>query len=221
MILTAAMITIVATHAASSVSSSGTATFGGTVPTTFNISNINNGSLSGAFGSFGTLVVGNGMLNTPSPVVFRLRSNAPYILTAQVGALVGISDGEADTGSSTTIKTGDIGFGFTAAIDQSGGSVAGGGAAPTRVDTIAPGFDMRGGWPSASGGRTPVFTKTLHDIYGQDVQILNGPQISAKGDNSSDDNFITITVGIATLPQYWNAGAFRGVVTFTIAPAGM
>jgi hypothetical protein len=221
MILTTAMITIVATHAASSsLSSSGTATLSGTVPTTFNISNTSNGSLSGAFGPFGTMVVGNGMLSAPSPVLFRLRSNAPYILTAQVGALEGISDGMAGTNSST-IKTADIGFGFTASIEQSGSSVVGGGATPTRMDTIAPGFDMRGGWPSPSGGNTPVFTKTLHDIYGQDVQILSGPRISAKGDNSSDDNFITITVGIAALPQYWNAGAFRGVVTFTIAPAGM
>ena len=221
MMLTAAMISIVATHAvSSSLSSSGTATFGGTVPTSFSISNTSNGSLSGAFGPFGTMVVGSGMLSTPSPVVFRLRSNAPYILTAQVGTLEGISDGIAGADNST-IKTGDIGFGFTAPIDQSGGSILGGGPTPTRTDTIAPGFDMRGGWPSASGGHTPVFTKTLHDIYGQDVQILNGPRISAKGDNSSDDNFITITIGIAALPQYWNAGAFRGVVTFTIAPAGM
>jgi hypothetical protein len=190
------------------------------VPTAFNISSVNNGSLSGAFGSFGTMAIGNGMLSTPSPVVFRLRSNAPYILTAQVGVLSGISDGEAGT-DSAGIKTGDIGFGFTAAIDQSGASVVGGGGSPSRMDTITPGFDMRNGWPSASGGQTPVFTRTLHDIYGRNVQILSGPRISAKGDNGSDDNFITVTVGIAALPQYWNAGAFRGVVTFTIAPAGM
>ena len=220
MLLTAAMISVVATHAVSNIGSTGTATFGGTVPTAFNISNVTNGSLSGAFGAFGTMAIGNGTLSTPAPVVFRLRSNAPYVLTAQVGSLVGISDDVAGTANSN-IKTGDIGFGFTAAIDQSGQSVIGGGGAPTRTDTIAPGFDMRNGWPSASGGQTPNFTKTLHDIYGQDVQILSGPRISARGDNSSEDNFITITVGIAALPQYWNAGAFRGVVTFTIAPAGM
>ena len=218
MVLTAAMITVVATHAVSTLSSTGTASFGGTVPTAFNISSVNNGSLSGAFGTFGTMSIGNGALNTPSPVVFRLRSNAPYIVTAQVGSLVGISDDAAGT-ANTNIKTGDIGFGFTAAIDQSGKSVVGGAAG--RVDTIAPGFDVRNGWPSASGGQAPAFSKTLHDIYGQSVQILRGPRISAGGDNSSEDNFITVTIGIAALPQYWNSGSFSGVVTFTIAPAGM
>ncbi len=220
MMLSAAMISIIATHAISNTGSIGTATFGGTVPTTFNITNVNNGSLSGAFGTFGTMTIGNGTLKSPSPVVFRLRSNAPYVLTAEVGGLVGISDDVANTANSS-IKTGDIGFGFTAAIDQGGKFVVGGGATPTRTDTIAPGFDMRNGWPSVSGGQTPVFTKTLHDIYGQNVQILNGPRISAGGDNSSDDNFITITVGIAALPQYWNNGTFSGTVTFTIAPSGM
>ena len=220
MMLSAAVISVIATHTLSNSGSIGTATFGGTVPTAFNITNVSNGSLSGAFGTFGTMTVGSGTLKSPSPVVFRLRSNAPYVLTAQAGDLVGISDDVGNTADST-IKTGDIGFGFTAAIDQSGKFVAGGGATPTRTDTIAPGFDMRNGWLSVSGGKTPAFTKTLHDIYGQNVQILSGPRISAGGDNSSEDNFITITIGIAALPQYWNTGAFSGTVTFTIAPSGM
>ena len=37
------------------------------------------------------------------------------------------------------------------------------------------------------------------------------------GDNGSDDNFIVLTMGVATLPQYLTPAAFGGTVTFTIA----
>src|SRR5580698_682815 len=107
----------------------GTATFGGTVPTTLSIANTSNGSLAGALGTFSTLTIGSDVLSSPTPLVFRLRSNAGYKLTAQVGSLVGMTDG-APSGVSNTlqaIKTGDIAFGFTSAIDRSGLSVSNGG----------------------------------------------------------------------------------------------
>jgi hypothetical protein len=200
----------------------GTGTFGGTVPTTFSIANTSNGSLATALGTFSTLTIGSDVLSAPTPLVFRLRSNAGYKLTAQVGSLVGMTDG-APSGVSNTlqaIKTGDIGFGFTSAVDRSGLSVVNGGASPTRTDSIVSGFDITAGWPAVSTGHTPAFTKTLHDIFGADTQILSGDRISASGDNSSGDNFLTVTVGIATLPQYMTPGAFSGTVTFTIAASG-
>src|ERR1700730_9984993 len=73
--------------------SSGTGTFGGTVPTTFSIANTSNGSLATALGTFSALTIGRNVLSTPTPLSFRLRSNAAYKLTAQVGSLVGITDG--------------------------------------------------------------------------------------------------------------------------------
>ena len=201
---------------------SGTGTFGGTVPTTFSIANTSNGSLATALGTFGTLTIGKNVLSTPTPLAFRLRSNAGYKLTAQVGSLVGITDG-GPSGVSTTlqaIKTGDIGIGFTTAVDRSGLSVVNGGASPTRTDSVVTGFDVTAGWPSVSTGHTPAFTKTLHDIFAADTQIMSGDRISASGDNSSSDNFLTVTVGIATLPQYLTPGDFSGTVTFTIAASG-
>ncbi|HXB72229.1 MAG TPA: hypothetical protein VNY05_28585 [Candidatus Acidoferrales bacterium] len=200
----------------------GTGTFGGTVPTTFSIANTSNGSLAAALGTFGTLTIGKNVLSTPTPLAFRLRSNAGYKLTAQVGSLVGITDG-APSGVSTTlqaIKTGDIGIGFTTAVDRSGLSVVNGGASPTRTDSVVTGFDVTAGWPSVSTGHTPAFTKTLHDIFAADTQIMSGDRISASGDNSSSDNFLTVTVGVATLPQYLTPGDFSGTVTFTIAASG-
>jgi hypothetical protein len=200
----------------------GTGTFGGTIPTTFSISNTSNGSLAGSLGTFNTLTIGQGVLSSPTPLTFRVRSNAGYKLTAQVGSLVGITDGPPSAVSTTlqAIKTGDIGIGFTSSIDRSGLSVVGGGASPTRTDTIVPGFDVTAGWPSVTGGHTPAFNRTLHDIFASDTQVLSGDRISASGDNSSSDNFLLLTVGVSTLPQYLTPAAFSGTVTFTIAASG-
>ena len=115
------------------------------------------------------------------------------------------------------IKTGDIGFGFTAAIDQSGASVVGGGATPSRTDTVASDFDVERRLAHSLERPHPELTKTLHDIHGSDVQILSGDRISASGNNTSDDNFLVVTLGLATLPQYLTPGAFSGSVTLTIS----
>ncbi len=198
----------------------GSGTFGGTVPTAFSITNTSNGNLSDALGSFSTLTIGKGTLATPATLQLQLRSNYVYKLTANAAVTAGITDGTKTVASNTAkaITTGDIGVGFTAAIDASGASVVNGGASPTRTDTIVSGFDVTGGWPSVTNGRTPAFTKTLHDIYGSDVQILSGDRISASGDDSSSDNFLLLTMGIAAVPQYWTpSSGFSGTVTLTIA----
>jgi len=199
---------------------SGSGSYSGTIPTTFSITNTSNASLAGTLGNFTTLTIaGNNTLVAPTALTFRMRSNAAYKLTANGSVTSGITDGEASAPGTTAqgIKTGDIGIGFTAAVDQSGASVVGGGNTPTRTDTFASGFDVTGGWPTVSNGHTPSFTKTLHDINGSDVQILSGDRISASGNNGSDDNFLSVTVGLATLPQYLTPGPFSGSVTFTIS----
>jgi hypothetical protein len=198
----------------------GSGSFGGTVPTAFSITNTSNGSLTGALGSFSTLTVGKGTMAAPTALQVQLRSNYLYKLTANAAVTTGITDGIATAAGSTagSITTGDIGFGVTAALGVSGASVVNGGAIPTRTDTIVTGFDATAGWPSITNGHTPSFTKTLHSIYGTDVQILSGDRISASGDDSSSDNFLLLTMGIAALPQYWSPSAgFSGSVTLTIA----
>jgi len=194
----------------------GTGTYSGTVPETYAISNTSDGSLAGTLGDFSTLTIAKGSLVNPTPLQMRLRSNHVYQITAKAVVTSGITDGTASVAgtSAQTIKTGDIGFGFTSAIDKSGASVVG-----TRTDTINTGFDVHTGWPSVTDGHTPSYSKTLHDIYTSDTQILSGDRISASGDNSSSDNFLLITIGISTLPQYLTPGAFSGTVTFTIASA--
>lgn len=203
-------------------STSGSGTFSGSVPTVFNISNTSDANLSTILGDFSTLTIGKNVLNTPTPLAFRLRSNAAYKLSAQVGSLVGMTDAAAADASTTAqaIKTGDIGFGITASIDQSGTAVVNGGVSPTRTDTIVTGYDVHAGWPSSSNGHVS-FSKTLHDLYGAPVQILSGDRISASGDNSSDNNYLTVTLGLATNPQYFTpAATVSGTVTLTIAASG-
>lgn len=201
--------------------STGTVDYGGTIPTTFKITNTSNGDLADTSAlQFGTLTIGASGSNplVTKSLAFRLRSNAGYKLSASVGSLVNIATGSASAASTTAqdIKLGDIGFGFSAAIDKSGASVVNGGGSPTRTDTITSGFDVTtGSWPSVSNGHTPAFTKTLNDLDGG-ADILTGDRISASGDNSSSDNFLVVTVGVATLPQYLTAATFSGKITFTL-----
>ena len=199
----------------------GVITFGGSVPAVCWISDVSNGSLAGVLGNFGTLTPAKGTLTAPASLAIRLRSNAPYKLLVQVDSLVGIADGSASPPGAApqVIKTGDIGFGILA-VDVSLSRLVGGGSTPVRQDAITAGFDVHGGWPNTHNGHTPTFTKTLHDIHSAAIQVLSGPRISADGDNYSNNNFMTVTLGIATLPQYLTATSFSGVVTFTLAPSG-
>jgi hypothetical protein len=195
--------------------------FGGTVPQIFSITDTSNNSPTGALGTFSTLTIGStSAFNQPTPLAFRIRSNYAYTITAIFSGLTNIADGTTAGASNTLqpIQTGDIGFGFTAAIDKSGASVSGGGVGGLRSDTIATGYDVHAGWPSltSADGHTPSFSKTLHNIVSSQT-ILNGDRISASGDNTSDDNFLLITLGVATLPQYFTPVTFSGTVTLTIA----
>jgi hypothetical protein len=196
----------------------GTGTFGGTIQQAFTVTAMSNGVLAIAMGAF-AMTPGGSSLTAPPPVAFKVRSNAGYKLMVQVGALVGMTDGMSGSGGGG-LTTGNFGFGFTAQVDASGASVVGGGASPSRTDTIVTGFDVTAGWPVVTTGQSPNFTKTLHDVYGQDVQILSGARISASGDNSSPDNSLTVTIGIAAQAQYLTAGNFSGTLTFTIASSG-
>jgi hypothetical protein len=197
----------------------GSGSFGGTVPTTYSITNASGGALSGTLGSWSTMTIGSGTVVAPTALAIQLRSNATYRLSANAAVTSGITDGTKTVASNTagSITTGDIGFGITTSIGVSGASVVNGGGTPTRTDTITTGYDASSGFATASNGHTPSFTKTLHDIFGADTEFLIGDRISASGDNSSSDNFISLSVGVAALPQYWTPGAFSGTVTLTIA----
>lgn len=189
---------------------SGTITVTGTNPEAFSLTNVSEGALSSTI-ALGTLTpAAGGTLNTNTATI-RLRSNKAYKVTAQAGTLSVTGAGSADGGSSIALS--DIGFGITA-TSLTGANVANTG---TRTDAIAAGFDVSGGWPAATNGLTPAFTKTLSNISSA-TQVLSGTRISSKGNLTTDNNFITATFGASTLPQFFtpNSG-FSSVITLTVA----
>jgi hypothetical protein len=188
----------------------GTITVTGATPEVFSLTDTSEGTLSSTI-ALGSLIPGNTNTLTTGTADVRLRSNKAYKVTAQASALSVTGSGSADGGD--TISLSDIGFGITA-MTLTGANVASSGS---RTDAVAAGFDASGGWPTASNGVTPAFTKTLNDITSA-TQVLSGARISKKGNLATSDNFVSVTFGVATLPQFFtpNAG-FSSVITLTIA----
>ena len=192
----------------------GTITVTGTTPTSVSATNTSDSNLSATV-ALGSLTPATGAALASGTVQIRLRSNKAYTLSAQATALNFSSPGAADGGSAITLD--DIGFGITA-IDATGANVTSG-----HTDTIvggSPTFDYRSGWPAVSNGLTPFIAgthATLNNISAN-TQVLSGSRISAKGNISTNNNFVLVTFGLATLPQYFtpNSG-FSSTITLTVA----
>ena len=190
---------------------SGTLTVTGTDPVAVSLTNASEGTLSSTI-ALGTLTpANNNTLSVSTPVEVRLRGNKAYNITAAASTL-SVTGAASDDGGNP-IALSDIGFGITSTT-LTGANVANSG---TRTDAIASGFDAST-WPSATNGLTPSFTKTLNNITGAGVQVLSGSRISAKGNISTTNNYISVFFGVATLPQFFtpNTG-FSSTVTLTIA----
>jgi hypothetical protein len=189
----------------------GTITVTGTTPTTVSVTNTSDATLSSTV-ALGTLTPATGGTLATSTVQAQLRSNKAYTLSAQASGLTISGGGAADGGSSITLS--DIGFGITA-INATGANVTTG-----HTDTIVSLFNYGSGFPAVTNGLTPFLAgtnSTLNDITAS-TQILSGTRISAKGNIATNNNFVLVTFGIATLPQYFtpNSG-FSTTVTLTIA----
>lgn len=206
---TAVLATLVLMMASSAFAqTSGTLNVTGTTPEAFSITNTSDGTVTSTL-SLGTLTPAAGGTLTQGTAQIRLRSNKAYKVTAQASALNFSNGGSADGGTSLALN--DVGFGITS-IDATGANVATG-----HTDTVVTGFDVSGGWPTVSNGLTPSFGKTLNDITGS-TQVLSGSRISARGNLSTTTNLVTVTFGVATLPQYFTPNSsFSTTITLTIA----
>jgi hypothetical protein len=194
-----------------SAQTTGTITVSGTTPTAVSVTNASDATLSSTV-ALGTLTPAAGGSLMSGTVQARLRSNKAYTLSAQAAALSVSGAAAADGGASLTLS--DIGFGVTA-IDATGSNVATG-----HTDTIVSLFNYGSGFPAVSNGLTPFVAGTngtLNDLTSS-TQVLSGSRISAKGNLSTNNNFVLVTFGVATLPQYFtpNSG-FSTTVTLTIA----
>jgi hypothetical protein len=198
--------------ASAAYAQTGTITVTGTNPEAVSMTDTTGAVLSSTI-ALGTLTPTNTNTFTTGSgsAVVRLRSNKAYTITAQSSVLNVTGIGSADGGDTITLS--DIGFGITG-MTLTGGNVANSGS---RTDSIVSGFDVSGGWPTATNGLTPSFGKTLASISSS-TQLLSGTRISKKGNLSTSDNFISVTIGVATLPQFFtpNTG-FSSVITLTIA----
>jgi hypothetical protein len=189
----------------------GTINVTGTTPTAVSITNTSDTTVSATV-ALGTLTPASGGTLASATVQTRLRSNKAYTLSAQASALNISAPAAADGGAAITLN--DIGFGVTA-IDATGANVATG-----HTDTVAALFNYTGGFPAVTNGLTPFVggtNATLNDITSS-TQILSGSRISARGNISTNNNFVLVTFGVATLPQYFtpNSG-FSTTITLTIA----
>lgn len=190
----------------------GTITATGTNPAACSATATDNSALSSTI-ALGTLNPANDQALTTGNVIVRFRSSKAYVLSAQATALNFTGLGAVDSG--TTIALSDIGFGITATT-LTGANVANTGS---RTDAIVAKFLYTSGWPSATNGLTPFVVGTngtLNDLIAN-TQILSGGRISAKGNISTNNNFILVTLGVATLPQYFTPNtSFSSTVTLTM-----
>jgi hypothetical protein len=190
----------------------GTITLSGTVPTACSMTDTSNNSLSSTM-SLGALSAAANNTLTTATVSARLRSNKAYVLSVQASALT--FGGLAATGGGNTLTAGDIAFGVTG-ITRSGANVA---AGSDTIVTGPPSFDYRGGYPAVSNGLTPFVAGTngtLNDLAAN-TQIQSGTRISVKGNNISNNNYLTESLGIALLAQYFTPNtSFSTTVTVTM-----
>ena len=194
--------------AAAFAQTSGNITVSGTTPEAFSITDTTDGTVTSSI-VLGTLTPSNNGTLAQNTAQVRLRSNKAYKVTAQASALNFSNAGSVDGGAALALT--DVGFGITN-ISAAGANVATG-----HTDTIATGYDVSGGWPTPANGLTPTFGKTLNDIT-TGVQVLNGTRISARGNLATNNNFVLVTFGAATLPQFFtpNTG-FSTTITLTIS----
>lgn len=194
-----------------SAQTTGTITITGTDPEAFSITSTTNAVLSATV-ILGNLNPANNGVLTSGSTQIRLRSNKAYKLTAQTTALNFVGAGAADNGSSIALS--DFGFGISS-IDATGANVAN--AAGHTVDAL---FNYDPSAVVVANGLTPFVPAThgtLNDIT-LSTQILSGPRISAKGNISTDNNFVLATLVVATLPQYFTPNtSFSTTITLTIA----
>ena len=191
---------------------SGTITINGSIPDAISITNTSDSTLS-TTQSLGALTAANSStLASITPVDVRIRSNKQYKLNAQA-TFTNAGAGSDDGGQA--ISASDIGFGITAR-DATGTRMATG-----HTDTLTAKFDYTTtGFSSlpVTNGLTPFVAGTngtLNDISAS-TQVIQGSRISKLGNINTQENFLKLTFGAATLPQYFSpTTGFSAVVTLT------
>ena len=159
------------------------------------------------------MATNNTTLAAITPLDVRVRSNNQYKLNASV---VFTNSGPGTVAGGDSIAPSDIGFGITA-VASTGANIATG-----HTDTLTTKFDYTtttmASLPNLTG-TTPFVAGTngtLNDIS-TSTQVVQGTRISKKGNIITPDNFVKLTFGAATLPQYFTpTTGFQAVITLTV-----
>ena len=199
--------------ASAAFAQSGTINITGTTPEAFSLTNTSGGALSPGVIAFGPLTPANSTTVVSDSVTVRMRSNKAYKLSIQTTAFNISAPGTDDDGD--PIAATDIGIGITA-LTLNAPNVANG---ASRAETVATGFSVpSGNWPAGTNGLTPGCGQTLASTQSTSTEILRGQRISKKGNLATDNNFIEVNIGVATLPQFFTPnGGFTATVTLTMA----
>lgn len=199
--------------AAAFAQTSGTITITGTIPQAVSITSVTDAALSTTAVLGALTATNNSTLTQITPVIVRIRSNQQYKLTA-ISVFTNSGAGLDDGGQAITPA--DIGFGITAK-DATGTKMATG-----HTDTLTAKFDYTTTGFAAlpvTDGLTPFVAGTngtLNDIIAS-TQIIQGSRVSKLGNINTQENFLKLTFGAATLPQYFSpTTAFQALVTLTI-----
>ncbi|MFH1574591.1 MAG: hypothetical protein ABIG68_11440 [Acidobacteriota bacterium] len=164
-----------------------------------------------------SFTVNPGTSNSPTSnqVQFRIRSNNAAGYNIVASTMYSVTPSAPDDGG-RAIAASDIGVGITSLVLRSN-------VITPRTDVIAPGFDYDPSGVTAVNGLTPYTgmasgQATVEDLVNNpNIKILNGPQIHATSQSTAEtDNYITVTMTLALLPQYFTPGTFTAVITLTM-----
>ena len=167
----------------------------------------------GAVLALGSLIPGKTSTVTPGTVQFRIRNShdTGYHVTATATVTV---NNTGVTSGGDALSASDVGIGIASVVPAQNAIVP-------RTDVITAGFNYDPTTVSAVDGLTPYTgaaagMATLSDLaVGR--TILRGSKIFANTNIRNPFNWVTVTMKIGVLPQYFTPCSFSAVVTLTIS----
>jgi hypothetical protein len=177
------------------------------------LTSTSNGVLTASL-PFGNLTPGASTTPSSTQVQFRLRSSNDNGYKVLASVVFNVTPTGLVQGG-TTLSASDIGVGIT--------SIVPGNATKTpRVDTIATGFDYNPASVTAVNGLTPYAgaasgSATLADILANpNMTILSGPKIANNQGINNQNNFLTVTITLGLVGQFFTPSALSGILTITL-----
>jgi len=167
----------------------------------------------GAVLALGSLIPGKTSTVTPGSVQFRIRNSDDNGYHVTASATVTVNNTTATTGGDV-LSGSDIGIGLASVVPAQNAIVP-------RTDVITAGFNYDPTAVPAVDGLTPYTgaaagMATLSDLAASRT-ILRGSKIFANTNINNPFNWVTVTMKIGVLPQYFTPCNFSAVVTLTIS----